>query len=150
MTTTQSTPEGWQLVPIEPTREMLSVLTGEWHSSLHGDMKNRWTVMLASAPLPPPQKNPDDLDSGVGGGVTQWQPIETAPFEDVEYAPGMPPDKWLTWCLLGRMDEFGWLEWVGGMDAGMWLHRDDRRACGDSEVPTHWMPLPAAPTGEGA
>lgn len=76
--------------------------------------------------------------------MIEWMPIETAPFEDIEYGPGMSA-KWLKWSLLGRRDEHGWIEWVGGMDAGMWLIRDDTRACGDCIEPTHYMPLPPPP-----
>ena len=73
-----------------------------------------------------------------------WRTIETAPFEDVEHAPGHTA-KWLAPCLLGRFDTYGFIAWVGMMDAGMWLSRDDTRACGDCEEPTHWMPLPEGP-----
>ena len=76
-----------------------------------------------------------------------WQPITTAPFEDIFYAPGMSA-KWLTWSLLARKDDHGWVQWVGGMDAGMWLFREPERACGDSPEPTHWMPLPQPPKEE--
>jgi hypothetical protein len=78
--------------------------------------------------------------------MTEWRPISTAPFEDVPLG-NHGTAKWLTWQLLGRFDKHGWIAWVGGMDAGMWLSRDDSRACGDSEVPTHWTPLPPPPEG---
>lgn len=66
-------PEGWKLVPVEPTREMLAVLTGEWHSSRHTDMRNRWDVMLAASPTPPVcpaiPGSSDHLAACDGGGV---------------------------------------------------------------------------------
>lgn len=72
-----------------------------------------------------------------------WQPIETAPKCDC--CP--PVDAWVKSCLLGRFDGHGWITWVGQMDSGMWLEGNSRRSYGDSEMPTHWMPLPAAPSG---
>jgi hypothetical protein len=79
----------------------------------------------------------------------RWKPIEQMPFDDVESAPGHF-DKWSSdgWCLLGRHDGFGWVTWVGSMDAGMWLERDSTRACGDCEKPTHYMTIPPIPPGE--
>ena len=77
--------------------------------------------------------------------MSEWQPIETVPLEDVEYAPGCT-DKWSSsWLLLGRRDEHGWIEWVGSHEAGMWLERDSRRACGNTDSPTHWAHLPQPP-----
>lgn len=71
----------------------------------------------------------------------EWQPIETAPKCDC--CP--PVDAWVKSCLLGRFDGHGWITWVGQMDSGMWLEGNSRRSYGDSEMPTHWMPLPAPP-----
>jgi hypothetical protein len=76
--------------------------------------------------------------------MSEWKLIDSAPFEDIFYAPGESA-KWLKFCLLGRRDKYGWIEWVGGMDSGMWLIRDDNRACGDCAEPTHWAPLPPPP-----
>lgn len=70
-----------------------------------------------------------------------WRPIETAPKCDC--CP--PVDAWVKSCLLGRFDGHGWIAWVGQMDSGMWLEGNSRRSFGDSEMPTHWMPLPAPP-----
>lgn len=73
-------PEGWRLVPINPTEKMLRAWLGEpvrtpahevdEYSEIR-DLAYSYRAMLAAATLPPavPQKNPDHLDSGVGGGV---------------------------------------------------------------------------------
>lgn len=79
-----------------------------------------------------------------------WQPIETLTLEDIEYAPGVRA-KWAKgWLLLGRYDAHGWVEWVGTLEADMWLERDSSRACGDSEKPTHWAPIQPPPPSEPA
>jgi hypothetical protein len=43
-------PEGWQLVPVKATIDMLSALSGEWHHSRH--QPKRYVAMLAAAPKP--------------------------------------------------------------------------------------------------
>ncbi len=82
--------------------------------------------------------------------MSDWLPIETAPFEMVSPSGREEDaDPWLSWCLLWISDEFGGLPLVGGMDAGHWLYRIDDRACGEIQtVPTHWMPLPSPPIDE--
>jgi len=44
-------PEGYMLVPIEPTTEMLSALSGEWHSSRH--RPDRYAAMLTASQKEP-------------------------------------------------------------------------------------------------
>lgn len=50
-------PEGWKLVPIEPTPEMMAAL---WNTMFQEDFKDQHVIvgagydaMLAAAPLPP-------------------------------------------------------------------------------------------------
>lgn len=73
-----------------------------------------------------------------------WQPIESAPF-DLDEATGF---RWLGNCLLGRHDEYGWVSWVGCMDADMWLEHGSDRTRSRCETPSHWMPLPPPPAQE--
>ena len=44
-------PDGWQCVPVKPTREMLES-TGDTSASAYHGMLGAWTVMLAAAPKP--------------------------------------------------------------------------------------------------
>ena len=75
-----------------------------------------------------------------------WHPISEAPF-DIVQTTGKPEDAdpWLSWCLLARKDEHGWVEWVGGMDGGIWLGREDNRVCWECQPPTYFQYLPAPP-----
>ena len=74
--------------------------------------------------------------------MSDWQPIESAPFE----TDSATDEKWLAWCLLFVPDDYGGVVLVGGMSGGYWLHRDDRRRCSELEnPPTHWMLLPKKP-----
>lgn len=53
---------GWQMVPVKPTHNMLSALSGEWHTSRH--QPERYAAMLAAAPTPAAQ-----ADSGPAAAV---------------------------------------------------------------------------------
>lgn len=72
-----------------------------------------------------------------------WKPIETIPYTLDRHG-----FKWVHWHLLWFPDEHGGLAVVGGMDADDWLTRDYDRACSmvSKACPTHWMPLPPAPS----
>lgn len=66
-------PNGWRLVPVQPTPEMVRAAQNcpeghgqKWHS-VH---KAKWAAMLAAAPTPQPQAHAD---------ARPWLPIETAP-----------------------------------------------------------------------
>jgi hypothetical protein len=43
-------PAGMALVPVEPTHDMLTALTGEWHHSKWGNVRERWAAALNAAP----------------------------------------------------------------------------------------------------
>jgi hypothetical protein len=61
----------------------------------------------------------------------QWQPIETAPKNRVEVLL-----YWPYWHLLPM---------IGYWKLGLW--RAEHAISGDGPGPTHWMPLPAPPSG---
>lgn len=49
---TQPVPQGWKLVPVEPTSNMLAAMSGEWHSSRWAAARIQYAAMLAAAPQP--------------------------------------------------------------------------------------------------
>ena len=89
----------------------------------------------------------------------QWRPIETAPRGSGEDGPSnvthpdyVAPPNLLLWTQEGMV--VGYYDWYyhpgygRGAEPGVSAWRD---ACGgEAYGPTHWMPLPAAPTQEGA
>lgn len=44
---------GWVMVPVEPTSDMLAAMSREWHSSRHGPARKQYAAMLAAAPTQP-------------------------------------------------------------------------------------------------
>ena len=71
-------PNGWKLVPIEPTPEMIDAGHAEYERSLIGNRKDvaaafvrRWKAMLAAAPTPPAPE-----DAQVGKDAERWRFIE--------------------------------------------------------------------------
>lgn len=74
--------------------------------------------------------------------MSSWQPIETAPKDGSEM---------LIWlgAPWSRVEKACWYEPWSNWQAGAFPidpARDDFHGIGRS-VPTHWMPLPAPPTG---
>lgn len=46
-------PQGWKLVPVEPTREMIKAMEGQWLIGSQADMaKREYSTMLATTPAP--------------------------------------------------------------------------------------------------
>ena len=125
-----SCPDGWKMVPVEPTDAMLALMTRPNYS-----FRRRYEGMLKAAPPSPAQSG--------------WMPIESAPhrhellvfrkdagvfiakfvapddvMSDEEIDKHEFPDDFEAWWS----DAYGWQE--------------------GAEIPTHYMPLPQPPQGE--
>jgi hypothetical protein len=81
---------------------------------------------------------------------TEWKPIETAPKDGTEifiWREGWHCAPVAKWEYNVDADAYGWTideeVYLGQCDEG-WLGYVD-----DDPMPTHWMPLPAPPKGEG-
>lgn len=42
---------GWKLVPIKPTVDMLTAMSGEWHPSRHDKARKQYAEMLSAVPV---------------------------------------------------------------------------------------------------
>ena len=125
----QAIPDGWKLVPVDPTAEMISSgITAHYERSqiqIHdrpapGPMECAYVAMLSAAPV-----NPEF--------ITQWIPCSER----------LPPEATM---VLGRCDnDYDFVNLLGGhlkiFCMGEW------RILPGAEI-THWMPLPAAPQQE--
>lgn len=111
-------PDGYALVPVEPTPKMVDATWDEplgANESHNVRNKRIYKAMIAAAPKPV---------------VPAWQPIETAPRDGTDV---------LIYTMAGSM-------YVAGYDdafSNVWRIRNDEGV--NSRVVTHWMPLPAAP-----
>ncbi|MFA4899915.1 MAG: hypothetical protein WC563_10350 [Brevundimonas sp.] len=129
---TQTPTDALRLVPVEPTREqelaMQRALLKDYPKVFEGEayvngklLDAIYAAALAAAPASPLPE---------GGG---WQDISTAPKDGT---------KVLGWAE----GDYTVVEWSSG---GYWTLSECGAYASDGEWwPTHWMPLPAAPTGE--
>ena len=120
-----SVPEGWKLVPVEATKEMEQAFEHCKYSQCdYAD--SYWDAMLVAAPTPPVSED-------------RWLPIETAPKDEFVLLAG--PSGYTTIETVfstGRM--------CSDYHVGRWIdHANDDLTDWGFE-PTHWMPLPKAPT----
>ena len=136
----QAVPEGWKLVPIEPTPEMSKAgfrvakmdVTGAWVT----DANEAYHAMLNAAPQP---AAPTQVET------QGWQPIETAPKDGTRiliYTPKATRQKvqeayWVTPWEDAPEDECWWGTPHGPAGRGYTIL---------TKSATHWMPLPAAPS----
>lgn len=135
-----SCPDGFRLVPVEPTQEMLDravafalnvTLSGDYNWSAY--MRDVWRTMLAASPAPA-------VDNA------GWRPIETAPKEGTE----------ILLFTSHRRDDFG--DAFDAVQIGYWdkgnigpgvhpvFHREPGWHLQKIGIPTHWQPLPSAPS----
>lgn len=98
--------------------------------------KNVYRAMLASSPLKHDTEDEVELEataSAVRENVRQWQPIETAPNDNTEIIG-----------LQGMTVEI--IRFIPAL--GYWYNRDENISLWQAFPPTHWMPLPASPSGQ--
>ena len=121
-----SAPEGFALVPVVPTHAILDVMFNAGIDMHDVDLTLIYRAMLAAAPTPPVSED-------------RWLPIETAPKDEFVLLAG--PSGYTTIETVfatGRM--------CSDYHVGRWIdHANDDLTDWGFE-PTHWMPLPKAPT----
>lgn len=125
------TPDGYVLVPIEPTMAMLD----EFDSIIdHGaeDSKDAWSRLIAAAPQQ--QNAPQNIPEIIPG----WIPVsERMPERDVDVQVYCADKKEQMVGYMERNEAEGWFRFASLPNG-----------CGVYCLPTHWMPLPAAPQQE--
>lgn len=132
---TQAVPDGWKMVPIEPTDDMIwaghsALSDGSLGQAEIDDGKIAYKAMLSAAPFPP-----------VTGGA--WQPIDSAPKDGTRVLLHMTGGK----QCVARTEHhpFGGPMWVVYGEMGKpdcWcLATED-----EETTPTYWQPLPAPPS----
>lgn len=132
----QHPPEGWRVVPVEPTKLQLIAIAGEKGRS----PQRIYRAALAAAPSPPSGRGEEDgsdvaPDSGVRGRLQ----VAPSPWRTIESAPKDAYAKVLGWCVFLAGAE---CRLVQRNHDGAWI------AFGVSQNVTHWMPLPDGPTAQ--
>ena len=116
---TASAPKGFVLVPVVPTHAILDVMFNAGIDRHDGDLTLLYRAILAASPTPPSTEG-------------CWLPIEAAPKDGS--------------CILLVIDHGEWGEWGDKVWTGLWA--DGWMVSYGKAItePTHWMPLPKAPT----
>lgn len=116
-----SVPEGWRVVPIEPTEAMHNAAR-DWSRKKYGipigtdASAGCWAAMISASPAPVEAEG--------------WRDIRSAPKDGT----------WiLAWCHPAVAPAV--LHWVGGE----WSDTDDPMPPTGLWTPTHWKPSPAGP-----
>ena len=126
-----ATPDGYVLVPIEPTMAMLD----EFDSIIdYGaeDSKDAWSRLIASAPQQ--QNAPQNIPEIIPG----WIPVsERMPERDVDVQVYCADKKEQMVGCMERNETEGWFRFASLPNG-----------CGVYCKPTHWMPLSAEPQQE--
>ena len=137
-----SVPAGWKLVPVEPTEEM------QIPSYLPATMlKQIYRDMLAAAPTP--STWPDGTPRAFDNYAHDKRFAEDSP------TPPVSEDRWLPIETAPKYGRFLAVMPSGVMSVIVWLEASHPDADGegwyehwkfDPVDPTHWMPLPKAPS----
>ena len=166
MTTTPSLPEGLPNLPVaaylteHDNEDMLWFDRKE--AALYCDENEPEPLVKLSDALAAiaaqPQKNPDHLVSGVCGGVTQWQSIETAPRDGLLILgraatasyPAISTSGFWAHAYPDGVDEMG--HDGGFIDCSYEIFTPGRSFGAESYQtegfqPTHWKPFPTPPEG---
>jgi hypothetical protein len=73
-----SIPEGWKLVPVEPTEDMMYELTGSDNWNVASRL---WQAALAAAPAPPAQE--DEPVYQINIGPDKWWDVDKGAFDQI-------------------------------------------------------------------
>jgi hypothetical protein len=136
----ESVPEGWKLVPIEPTETMINEADAAGARSWYTGERMAAAILKAgiAAALSPSPSIPEEK-GGTAESVVGWQPIETAPKDRQFLAYGSylyPGDRAVTDYTMIAEFSCGDAEWPYRTHEG--THRKG--------FFSHWMPLPPSPT----
>lgn len=133
---------GWKLVPIEPTREMLiaagatpdGVTPRGGLDYLGRNLPRYWQAMLSASPAPPVE-----LREG-------WRDISSAP--KIDGAPSYDQPRIRLWD--GECERHG--RWCADeyskKPRPYWSYDGQSTTDSRGNQPTHWMPLPSPPVAQ--
>ena len=101
-----SVPQGWKLVPVEPTAEMLNAwceAENKTSKHLHASdvMQAGYRAMLAAAPQPPVVEQPQVEQEPTPNGATHRQPKQGAFYKRVD-------GKWYVWSRMETGEPHRW------------------------------------------
>lgn len=122
-------PDGYVMVPKEPTKEMIDAGWLHFIGTKHPSSKGTYKSMLAAAPQDTPAM--DSVQSVVTVSDT-WIPVsERLPEEGGRY-----------WCYVEEQNDLGksHYQWNCSWNGERWWVESE-----NGGIVTHWMPLPAAP-----
>lgn len=163
--------EAWRTVPVEPTEAMLDAACESGPDTSAGrfdysDGRNVWQTMLAASPVVPVGVSREGIIKAVRPVLDRHPMIDSSQSHKLDIQAG-----WVADAILAalRPTDTGWRDiatapkdnnefligWSGGgVDIGWWNSMRDYVDWKDSlkpseDPPTHWMPLPPAPTDTG-
>ncbi|MCW9670427.1 DUF551 domain-containing protein [Klebsiella michiganensis] len=124
-------PEGYVMVPKEPTKEMIDAGWLHFMGTKNPSSKGTYKAMLAAAPHDTPALNSLQSVDSVAG---KWIPVSERMPEDEQEVLTINR---MGHCFVSFFDKH----------SGLFFDRIDAPAacCIEHVLVTHWMPLPAAP-----